>query len=120
MMENDKWRAYKPEGSTGYWYIDKDAGFSGTACYGNDAEENARRLAASANQLAFLPLELLEDPEYSVENELKNIDAQIQARLKAEEKLEIALVVLNELTEKYAGGEIETVAREALRKIADA
>jgi hypothetical protein len=116
----EKWVAVFPEGSNGFWHVERD-GFPDVGVYTEDAEQVARRFAASANQLAFLTLELLENPEYSVEKELKNLDSQIQEKLQMAEKLGIALAALDEFANNGLHDEqVQSIAREALRKIADA
>lgn len=92
-----KWKAWISTGSNGFWYIDRDGSFSAVTCYNENAEQNARRFAASANQLAFLPLDLLENPDYSVEKELSFLDDQIAGRKKAEAQRDELLAALKAL-----------------------
>jgi hypothetical protein len=63
---SNTWRAWKPEDSNGFWYVDDKFSFGKIPIYGAEAETVARRVAASLNACNDMPIEKLESgsPEW--------------------------------------------------------
>lgn len=81
-------------GASGYIYCDDALGSAvATTCmeYTTISYEqkiaNARRIVACVNACRGIPIEVLEDPEYSIKSELDSIDELYRLRKKAENNL---------------------------------